>query len=251
MGQVSAASNPAIIVLDSQNHKMYKHGKPIYKFSYRPLLAILTGSFVLVGLAYYFIVVKSSTKTTLSNNNKPLVSTVKNADGNTTVDEADFSFNLPGKWKLSAQNWDARYKSWQWQFQDKRYAGRLFMVYEDRIPTNAAYNYMLPVSASGNGLQVGQISTNCTNFTTDQTIVSTNVSGTTAALSKWQGISFLCDYDRQQLQYVGTSSQEGINVVTLTGPTRGTHKYFFLYEDNDISPDLGVAGNILPSFHSK
>jgi hypothetical protein len=38
--------------------------------------------------------------------------------------------------------------------------------------------------------------------------------------------------------------------VTLTG-TSGPHKYFFIYRDNNYSPDFGVAASILGTFRAK
>ncbi|HET9850076.1 MAG TPA: hypothetical protein VFP35_00385 [Candidatus Saccharimonadales bacterium] len=229
---------------------MYKHGKPIYSPARRPFFigVMLVLIAALAGL--YFGIIRTGDKNQISGSNKPLVSVIKSGPSSTTVDEPDFAFTLPGKWKLSAQNWDARYVSWQWQFTDKRYAGRFFEVYLDTIPTDYAYNYLLPVSADGNGVKVGQLSGNCANFTTTaQTKV--NSAGTVAAVSKWQGVTFPCDYGRQSLQVVGTSSLDGINSLTLTGEAKGTHKYFFIYRDNDINPDLGVISDILGSFRAK
>ncbi|HVO86159.1 MAG TPA: hypothetical protein VMT23_00300 [Candidatus Binatia bacterium] len=229
---------------------MYEHGKPIHKSNYR-LLAIIIGVVLVVLFGgFYLFVIRGNHDAVTRGDKTPLVSTVKTNATNTNVQETDFELSLPGKWKLAAQNWDNRYQAWQWQFQDKRYAGRWFEVYQDTIPADYAYNYMLPVSANGDSVTIGSVSGNCANFTTtNQTKI--NGSGTVAAPSKWQGISFYCDYGRQSLQVVGTSGPDGINTLTLKGDKSGTHKYFFLYEDNDIDPDLGIIGEILTTFHAK
>jgi hypothetical protein len=226
---------------------MYKHGKPIYKFRLRPLA--ITISVLLVGLLLGYWLITRNSNTQLNNNDKPLISTVKAASQNTDINEADFSLSLPGKWVLTQKNWDARYRAWQWQLQDaKLAAGRWVRLYEDTIPADYAYNYLLPLEANGDSLIIGQISGNCADFTTT---AQTHNNGTIAAVAKWQQISFYCDYGNQVFQVVGTSSKEGINSVSLTGSSGHTHKFFFLYQDNNVTPDLNTLAGILATFRVK
>jgi len=229
---------------------MYKHGKPIYRFKSRPLAVIFALIILVLGFLYFKFVAHGQ-RTEITSNNKPLISTVTAGSANTTISEKDFSLTLPGKWKLAQKDWDARYRAWQWQLQDPKVAaGRWFRIYEDTIPTDYAYNYLMPVSSNGISLNIGQVSGACTDFTTTAQ-THTNSSGTIAAVSKWQQVSFYCDYGRQTLQTVGTSSTEGINTVTLEGQSRTKHKYFFLYQDNNINPDLGLPATILSTFMAK
>jgi hypothetical protein len=229
---------------------MYKHGKPIYKFDFRPL-AVIIAVLLLVLVAIYFKFIAPASKTDITTNNKPLISTVKVGPQNTEITEKDFTMSLPGKWVLAQQNWDARYRAWQWQLKDAKIAaGRWVRVYEDTIPGDYAYNYLLPVSANGFSLTIGSISGACSDFTTTAQ-THENSSGTIAAVSKWQGVSFYCDYGRQTLQTVGTSSTEAINTVTLQNASGVKHKFFFLYQDNNINPDLGLLSTILATFQVK
>ncbi len=228
---------------------MYKHGRPTYKLSNKPFFIAVILILLLIGGVILAINIFGS-KTTLKNNGKGISRTVKVSDQNTQVNEPDFSFSLPGKWQLDVVNWDARYRAWQWKFVDPHYAGRLFRVYEDTIPSNLAINYMQPVTANGDSVQVGQISGNCADFTTEGQ-KTTDRNGDVTALSKWQGINFLCDYARTPMQAVGTSSPDGINTVVLQGASGKSHKYFFWYQDNNFSPDYGVMVDILGTFHAK
>jgi hypothetical protein len=224
---------------------MYQHGKPIYRFSRRSLVIIIAIILLLIGGSYYYIIVKVGSRSSLKNNNNPLISTIKASNLNTEVDEPTFSVTLPGKWRLEAKDWDARYHAWQWQLDDKKSAGRLFRVYQDTIPTDYAYNYLLPVTAVADSVETGQISGNCTDFTaTPQTPHAIG-----SVMSKWQGVSFLCEYGNQIHQVVGTGSLEGINTVTLKGSKE--HKFFFLYQDSNITADYGLMSNILSTFHAK
>jgi len=230
---------------------MYKHGQPIYTFNRRQFGLIMAG-LVLLLAGLYFIFIATNKKTDLRNNNKPLVSTVTAQSGNTNINEADFRLDLPGQWKLTQKDWDARYHAWQWQLSDPKVAaGRWFRVYEDNIPTDYPYGYLIPVEANGVQLAIGQTSGACADFTTTGTKVTSTANGSQAVLSKWQSVNFYCDYGHQALQTVGTSSKGSINSVTMTGFSGKTHKFFFLYEDNNITPDLSLPATILSSFTAK
>lgn len=232
----------------------YKHGKPIYAVSKKPLLTFSLLAIFLVAGAWYWFVLRQS-RSTVKNDTTPIVKTIKATAADTNVDEPDFSFSLPGSWKLSAKDWDARYTSWQWKFQDKRYAGRWFEVFIDTIPADMAYNYLLPVEALGSQLQLGTISGNCVDFTSGASPTSNRPTYTPqfkAVLpSKWQQVNFLCDNANVSHQVVGTGSKEALNSVSLTGPLSGTHKYFFLYSDNNFTPDFTIISTILASFKVK
>jgi hypothetical protein len=232
----------------------YKHGKPVYNLSRKPLVIIIaTVLLIIVGL-YYFLIARTS-HNTLKNDNKPIVHTVKTSDNNTDVSEPIFSFSLPGPWELTAQNWDNRYTSWQWTSQDKKASVRWFEVYLDTIPGDMAVNYLLPVSAEGNNLQLGTVSDNCVNFTPGASPTSDRPTYTPlskASLpSKWQQVNFLCDNANVSHQVVGTGSKEGINLVTLRGPLKGAHKFFLLYNDSNFTPDFSIFFTILGTFQVK
>ncbi len=232
----------------------YKHGKPVYNLSRRPLLVIAVIMILIIG-GLYFVFVARTDKTILKNNNKPLVSRVKASPTNTDVSQAVFSFSLPGKWKLTAQNWDNRYTSWQWSSLDARSAARKFEVYLDTIPTDRAVNYLMPVTANYSGLELGTISDNCVNFTPGASPTSDRPTFTPlskASLpSKWQQVNFLCDNANVSHQVVGIGTLSGLNSVSLTGPVKGTHKFFLLYNDSNFTPDFSIFSTILATFQVK
>ena len=234
---------------------MYKHGKPVYRLSRRPFFVIFLLLIVVLVIAY-IIVIKPATKNTLTNNAKARVTTIKGSGpADTKVDESLFSLSLPGAWKLSAKDWDARYHSYQWNSQDHKSAGRWFRVYVDTIPQDQAVNYLLPVTVQDGSMVMGQVSDNCVNFTKgaipeDQRPV--NVSITQSIIpSRWALVDFLCDNASVSHQVVGASSSAAINTVILSGPTQGQHKYYFMFDDNNISPDFGMFERILGSFTPK
>ncbi len=232
----------------------YKHGKPVYKLSRKPLFVIVTIVLVIIGALYYFLVARAGSDT-LKNNNKLSISHVKASPTNTDVSLPYFSVSLPGIWKLTAQNWDARYVSWQWSLQDKKSADSKFEVYFDTIPTDRAVNYLMPVTADGSTLQTGTLSDNCVNFTPGASPTTDRPTYTPlskASLpSKWQQVNFLCDNTNVSHQVVGIGSLGNLNSVTLNGPITGVHKFFLLYNDSNFTPNFSVFTTILGSFQAK
>lgn len=234
---------------------MYKHGRPVYKLTRRPLFVIAAILLIAASLGYYFII-RPNTRNEIRNNDTARVTTLKSGSSNDTlVDDTLFSFTLPGPWNLSDQDWDARYHSYQWASEDKKLAGRSFRLYVDTIPKDQAVNYLLPVKVADNTMGLGDISENCVNFTQNaipEDQRPANIPVNQAALpSRWQLVDFLCDNANITHQVVGASSSAGINTVTLTGPTKGTHKFFFLYRDNNLNADLNTMVTILSSFKVK
>ena len=232
----------------------YKHGKPVYHLSRKPLFIITAIVFIIVGTLLYLFVLRDS-KNSLTNNNRPLVSHVKASPTSTDISEAIFSVSLPGQWKQTQKNWDNRYVSWQWTSQDKKASARWFEVYQDTIPTDMPVNYLLPVTSLGNNLELGTISDNCVNFTPGASPTSDRPTYTPLAkaslLSKWQQVNFLCDNANVSHQVVGVGSKEGINSVTLSGPLKGSHKFFLVYSDSNFIPDFSIFSTILATFQVK
>jgi len=234
---------------------MYKHGKPVYRLTRRPVFIITLFLLAAIAAGYYFIIAPKA-KNTLSNNDKARTTTISDIKStDTKVDEALFTATLPGPWKLSAKDWDARYHSYQWISEDKKSAGRWFRVYVDTIPKDQAVNHLLPIKTEGGSMSLGDISDNCVNFTQNAVPEEqrpVNIPLNQAALpSRWELVDFLCDNANVSHQVVGAASSVGLNTVTLTGPAKGTHKYFFMYQDNNISPDYGIFETILNNFKVK
>jgi hypothetical protein len=234
---------------------MYKHGKPVYRLTRRPIFIISLFLLAILAAAYFFII-RPNSGNTFNNDPNARTSSVKTTTPtDTPIDEAVFSATLPGPWKLSAQDWDARYHSYQWNSSDKKNNGRLFRVYVDTMPKDQAVNYLLPVKVQGNVMSFGTVSDNCVNFTQgavpeDQRPV--NIPLDKIALpSRWGLVDFLCDNGHVSGQVVGATSSESLNTISLSGPTKGSHKFFFMYQDNNISPDFGLFQQILASFKVK
>lgn len=157
--------------------------------------------------------------------------------------EGNFSIDIPSDWQPAPRP-PYTYQSYTWRTTDKADAIQI-EIFEDTIPTNFAVNRALIIDGAGNHLELtGQASDNCVKFTND-------TSGGQAGLgvkAKWQNIDFLCDRTTTTRDTIGTSSADGINTVVLKGSDGTSHKYFFTYTDNQLSPDYTVFYNALSSF---
>jgi hypothetical protein len=155
-----------------------------------------------------------------------------------------FQINLPKDWKqVTPPTAQAAYT---WRGASKDNDARSLDIYIDQIPANFAVNRMLPLNANGSGVQTsGSVSNNCSTFT----LASTTDPHTGIAPSKWDGIDFLCDMANYLRDVVGTSSAEGINSVSVAGPS-GTHKYFFVYTDHSGEPEYDTLTQALQSFQA-
>lgn len=234
---------------------MYRQGRPVRRHNYKALLVIVVVVLAVVAGIYFLIVKNFHSKTTIKNGKSSTTIIGGNNQATVTINEPLFTLQLPGQWKEVARNSDPRYQSIQWNFVSPKTAGRWVRIYEDTIPADFALNYLQPVTATNNGLTPGPLSDNCVTFTqgaTPGTNRDVSVPNSQAALpARWQKVSFMCDNSHVSHQVVGTGGTEGNNVVTVTGPQHGPHKYFFVYEDDAYHPDYSVFLNVLGSFQVK
>jgi hypothetical protein len=239
---------------------MYQLGKRTkYKKPKKVVMLEHIGLVLLIGVVilaiYWFGIRPAATSTAFVNNTKPLVSTVKANDVTTSISEPTFKIALPGVWKETSRNTDADHHSVMWNNIVKGGVARWIEVYVDTIPVKYEVNYIVPVSAAGTGITSSPVSDNCVTFTRGA-IKDTNrdrsVPTSQEALpSTFQQVNFLCDNSHVVRQRVGTSSENSLNSVTVTGKTQGTHKYFFVYDDSNFHPDYTIFSTILDSFEAK
>lgn len=160
------------------------------------------------------------------------------------VTKPGFTLDLPAGWQSTAAP-NVAYTVYSWQGTRVDNARRLD-VYWDKIPASLAVNRLLPLSNSGAGASIaGPVSDNCTAFTDKAASPAT---GTVPA--KWNGVNFICDTGNYERDVVGTGSSEGVNTVTVVGPTTGRHHVMFVYTDNSATPDYTLLENIIRSFRA-
>ena len=163
-----------------------------------------------------------------------------------TVDELNYSFQLPVGWhqiknvSLSTVNYIT------WESFVPHATNRYFSIYSDPIPPTFAVNKELPVEAHGSTLSFGSLSDNCANFT--------NTGGPKSnvpIVAKWQDVTFYCNSPNFADNQIGTGTTGAINSVQLVGQMTGTKHYFFLYIDRNSSPDYSILYSMLDSFQAK
>ena len=71
------------------------------------------------------------------------------------------------------------------------------------------------------------------------------------AQARWEGVDFICNLTNVVENKVGASSAAAINTIPVEGPTKGLHRYFFLYNDQNIQPKYNILSDALNSFMPK
>ena len=164
-----------------------------------------------------------------------------------TINQPLYSMQLPSDWKQIKT--DAHSVTWQATL--KNMDNRTLQVFTDVIPTTFPVNRELPVTVQGSQLLYGELSDNCANFTPGGTLDVGQAEKMKPAPSVWQGVNFICNLPQVVDNQIGTGSTAGINTLTVTGLSQGTHSYFFLYIDRNIQPDYTIIYNALQSFQAK
>jgi hypothetical protein len=161
------------------------------------------------------------------------------------VDTPFFGMAIPATWKVSSINAEDPKPKYIWQGTVGEDKNRWISVYMDTPLSTFAVNRAIHVQPNGAAMIViGSTSDNCTSFTG-----APKSQATTPA--KWETIDFICDSGNYERDVVGTVSPDGMNNINLTGPTKGTHRYFFTYTDNSNQADYSIFSEALKSFKAK
>lgn len=167
------------------------------------------------------------------------------------INEPFFSFELPGDWKETERNRNAQYNSISWQATLKDKSNRYLTLYVDRIPFDLAFNRLVAVRANGTGISYSDVSDNCANFTVGGAQNGQLSQAAQVTPTKWNKVDFLCNLPKAVDNQVGTAAEGSPNAIMVSGPTQGTHKYFFVYTDRNFQPDYSIFYDVLASFRAK
>lgn len=172
------------------------------------------------------------------------------ADDTITISEKFFTMKVPKDWKLSRSQLTPTI---QYEYvSTKRGAdNRTMTIYLDTIPPSFPVSHLLPVTAQGDKLSVGTMSDRCSNFAGPDIKTTRDSNGAQDIAAKWMGVNFICGLSYFDDYIVGTSSSDGINQVKLSGKTTGTHTLFFVFDDQNISPNPNIFFDILRTFTLK
>lgn len=220
--------------------------KPSHKLLHTIITVIVTAVVVGGGVgAYWFF--KQDTQTNINNTAAPaVVKTVVAPDAaRAHFNEAVFSMDLPADWKRLQPDIGGNYNQYKYQSGKKNADNRYLSVYVDKLPLTMAVSREVAVAASGQGLTHGSVSDICTTFTTQPNARAL------ITPARWDGVSFNCDMASKVGTVIGTSSKEAVNSVTVQNAGFTSHSFFFVYEDDNYTPDYGILYNTLSSFHVK
>jgi len=167
------------------------------------------------------------------------------------ISEPLYELDLPADWKESART-NTPYREVSWIGTARESISRQLDVYTDSIPSTLPVNRMVPVSGKDNSLSVGQMSSNCIDFTGNAAQLTPEQAGKSKPqLTKWEDVQFWCDVPNELRNVIAASSPEGINRVSVTGPISGKHNYFFVYTDHTAHPSDNTFLDILRSFKAR
>ncbi len=232
-----------------------------YKYGRRPgrrrrtrIAIVLLISFAIIGgiaTLVYMDITKNTKDTAVTGPGRTVAQSIDSNQDVLRIDEPTFTMELPGTWKQVGRTVTVTENSITWQGAKKGEDNRKLTLYVDVIPATLAVNKLLPVSASDNSLTVGDVSDNCATFTQKGTLDAGKAVANRDSVAKYKQIDFICDLAQVVQNKTGTGSIDGINVVNVTGPAKGKHKYFFLFNDQNIQPNLSILTNALKSFKAK
>jgi hypothetical protein len=228
-----------------------------YKFGHRParrrrtrFLITLAITIVIVGViaAVVWLDIRDNDAAPVEGASHEVAQLLDEDNNVVKVDEPTFTMELPVDWKQTEHVSNSQENSVTWQATKAHEDNRYMTIYVDVIPKAKAVTRMLPLSAQGNGLVVGEASNNCSTFTKHGDGTGRQDQDEPA---KWQGLNFICDLGRSIDNEIGTGSTEGVNTISIAGPAKGKHSYFFVYTDHNIQPNTNIFYDALKSFKAK
>lgn len=232
----------------------YKYGRrPGRRRRTRIAIVLLISFAIISGIAslIYMDIAKNNKDTAVDGPGRTVAQSIDSGQDVLRIDEPTFTMELPGGWKQVNRATTVTENSITWQGTKKGEDNRKLTLYVDVIPVTLAVNKLLPVTAVDNTLNIGDVSDNCATFTQKGTLDAGKAVNNRDSPAKYKQVDFVCDLAQVVQNKTGTGSTDGINVVNVTGPIKGKHRYFFLFNDQNIQPNLTILTNALKSFKAK
>ena len=232
-----------------------------YRYGHRPgrrrrtrIIIIFVVTFLIVGIigGLVFLDLRKNQSKEVAGESHTVVQALDDNTNRLSINQPTYTMELPSDWK-QIDHQDTRYEhSTTWQASKTREDNRYLKVYIDIIPAKQSVNRLVPLSlnATKDGLSIGDVSPACHTFTQGSSQNAGTAQSLLDAPAKYQNIDFICDRARITDNEVGTGSTEGVNTITVKGPS-GTHKYFFLFTDHNIQPNYSIFYDALKSFKAK
>lgn len=232
-----------------------------YRYGHKPgrrrrtrVLIVFAIALLVFGVAAAVVYVdlrKNQDSGSVEGTERTVAQTLDESANTVTLDHPFFTMDFPSDWKEISKTSSERENSVTWQATKHREDNRYIKIYVDTIPKDYPVNRIVPLTARGNSFSVGDISANCSTFTKGGLQAAGQAQFLQPEQAKWQGVDFICDLPQVTDNEVGTSSTEGINTVSATGPNKGKHTYFFVYVDHNIQRNDSILYNALRSFKAK
>jgi hypothetical protein len=229
----------------------YKYNHTVPRHLIRHVLQVLITAVVVIAILIGLIVLYLHRQRVSVNGVAKSVPQSTQKVAHLQINEPTFTMQLPIDWKETGSQDVPTNHSISWQATAKNADNRYLTVYIDTIPTTYAVNRELPVTVHGSQLSYGALSDNCAGFTPGGTEDVAQAVKLKPAPSVWQGVNFICNLPNVIDNQIGVGSTSGVNTVTVTGPTTGTHSYFFLYIDRNVQPDYNILFDTIQSFQAK
>jgi len=223
-------------------YKINKRRRNNYKiiiilFVYIPLVGLLAGG-------VWFLVLKSN-KTTTSNFTQANGQVATIAEATQLFSTESFSISLPSTWVFIGKLQPAADQTY-YKYQDKnpKYSNRLLEIYVDNYPTNFSFNRVLPVQIENNKLVPSDnVSDDCSSFNG----MPVNAVAAGQWIASWQGVSFNCSVNQPRNYVAAATVSNGVG-IPLYGSKSGTHRYVFVYIDQNSAPNYTLFGPFLKTF---
>ena len=216
------------------------------KLAFSIMAGLLLVFAVIAGVFWIFVIRDNDSSSANFNRTGGTVAVVRPATEEFTTDE--FSIELPSGWKLKGkENPFADEVFYNFQSDTTDYTNRWLRVYVNVYPNDIELARLLPITVEANKIKPGLASNDCKTFD------GAPKQGTQASkqvwTAVWEGISFNCNMTNQ-LNYLGTATEQDGFGVPITGEKSGTNKYFFVYIDHNVRPDYSILNTALKSFEA-
>lgn len=166
------------------------------------------------------------------------------AESHRVFDEKLFRFETDDTWeRVDTKQEFERYNALTYRSRSNGLSVRELTIFVDEYPDDYELTYVLPVEIRDNEIEPFNISPRC-----DQLIKGDRLNGNSVPVN-WAGVDFMCDPDRGEYLVGAVHNETGYG-LRIAG-TNSVHRYFFLYNDLDSSPQLGTFSSILRTFRSK
>lgn len=225
---------------------MYQHGKKVRRpHSAKVFLATIAIIGVVV-LLVWLIIHRDVSNSTGPKSNVPIITDLQeNNDATITIDEDLFTMKLPKDWRLVEHKQSQEINAYIWVATKEDQDDRRLTLHVDIMPKIYKLVKLQPLIPNGDNVLLGNLSDDCVNFAGGAGAAQRK-QGNEPFEAKWENVIFTCDPIINN-QTIGTGTA-GSGIATTLSGSKGTHKFFFFYEDYNIHPNDSIFTKALQSF---